>query len=186
QPQVQPQPAQNNMPKMRGKSHLILKLLIVLIVLIVICVVGYFVISQNLLGTPTPVVNSPVQPVVTPVASAVAPTPTETPTPTPTPAPWCYTFTKNLGFADSGTNDIVQLHMAMQKEGFSYAPDGDNVYSDGTSKALIQFQTKYGIAPLSGFVGTKTRAQLNTLYGCPATPTPTPAPAAAVPTQPAP
>jgi hypothetical protein len=88
---------------------------------------------------------------------------------------WCYTFTKNLGFADSGTEDVAALHVALQKEGISYSPDADNVYSYATSKAVIQFQTKYGITPLSGYIGPITRAKLNGLYVCkapaPATPT---------------
>ena len=88
-----------------------------------------------------------------------------TPTPTPTPA-WCYTFTKNLGWADSGTDAIAQLHTALQTQGIPYYPDTGNTYNIGTSNALKQFQTKYNIAPQSGYVGVKTRAKLNQLYGC--------------------
>jgi hypothetical protein len=85
---------------------------------------------------------------------------------------WCYAFSKNLGFANSGTGDVINLHIALQQQGISYAPDDINTYSTGTSRAIIQFQTKYGITPLSGYVGTKTRAKLNVLYGCTAAPTP--------------
>ncbi len=79
---------------------------------------------------------------------------------------WCHNFDKNLGFAESGTDEIVALHTVLQKEGFSYIPDGDSVYADATSLALIQFQTKYGITPSNGYAGTKTREELNKLYGC--------------------
>jgi len=78
----------------------------------------------------------------------------------------CYTFNTNLGFAQSNTNDVIQLHSDLQKEGFSYNPDDISVYSTGTSEAVIQFQTKYGIIPQSGYVGIKTRTELNNLYGC--------------------
>ena len=78
----------------------------------------------------------------------------------------CYTFNSNLGWAQSGTNDIAKLHADLTTEGISYAPDDTNTYAIGTSQAVIKFQTKYGISPQSGYVGTKTRAQFNKLYGC--------------------
>ena len=33
---------------------------------------------------------------------------------------WCYTFTTNLGFAQSGTDNVTQLHTALDKESISY------------------------------------------------------------------
>jgi uncharacterized protein YjdB len=88
---------------------------------------------------------------------------------------WCYTFKNKLGFAQSGTNDVVQLHLALMlnlsspslSPDISYSPDDINTYSLGTSQAVIAFQKKYGIIPQSGYVGRKTIAELNTLYGCP-------------------
>jgi Na+-transporting methylmalonyl-CoA/oxaloacetate decarboxylase gamma subunit len=190
QPQVQPQqpqvqPAQivaNDMDVSanKKKSRLwILGLIVVLIVLVVLIAglafyMGFFnqffqktepAVSQN-----TPAPSAPANTPTTPVATQ--------PAATPAPA-WCHTFNKNLGYADSGTDEIVSLHTALDKEGFSYAPDTGNIYANGTSQALIQFQTKYGILPLSGFVGTKTRAKLNSLYGCATTTTLTPTPAPA-------
>jgi len=82
-----------------------------------------------------------------------------------TPSQWCHTFNSNLGYANSGSSEVGYLHTALQKENFSYAPDTDNVYADGTSQALIQFQKKYGILQ-NGYAGPTTRAKLNSLYGC--------------------
>jgi hypothetical protein len=79
---------------------------------------------------------------------------------------WCYAFNNNLGYANSGTNDIVQLHLALQKEGISYSPDDIGTYSTGTSQGVLQFQTKYGLIPQSGYVGNITREKLNALYAC--------------------
>ena len=79
---------------------------------------------------------------------------------------WCHTFDNNLGYLNSGTDEVVSLHLFLQKENISYSPDNINVYSTGTSQGVIQFQSKYGISPLTGYVGPKTRAKLNQLYGC--------------------
>jgi len=88
---------------------------------------------------------------------------------TTTPIAWCHTFNTNLGFANSGSDEVGALHTILGKEGASYAPDTGNTYYEGTSHAVIQFQTKYGILQ-SGYVGPLTRAKLNVLYGCSATP----------------
>lgn len=79
---------------------------------------------------------------------------------------WCHTFNINLGFANTGSEEVVALHTALQKENISYNPDDINTYDEPTSAAIVQFQAKYGITPQSGYVGTKTRAKLNQLYGC--------------------
>jgi hypothetical protein len=80
---------------------------------------------------------------------------------------WCYAFENNLGFAQSGTTEIVNLHTALQKEGISYTPDDSSIYSIGTVEGVKQFQTKYKIAaPTAGYVGATTREKLNQLYGC--------------------
>jgi hypothetical protein len=82
------------------------------------------------------------------------------------PENWCYNFNKNLGFTNSGTDDVSALHTALQKQGFSFEPDTEKVYSQATSNSVIQFQKKYNISPQSGYVGNLTRAKLNNLYGC--------------------
>jgi len=84
-------------------------------------------------------------------------------------ATWCHTFNTTLGYVDSGTNEVVNLHLALQQEGISYSPDNITTYSTGTSEAIKIFQAKYGISPLSGFTGVKTKAKLNQLYGCEST-----------------
>ena len=83
----------------------------------------------------------------------------------------CYTLNSNLGWAQSGSADIAKLHTDLTSEGISYTPDDINTYSTGTSQAVTQFQKKYGISPQSGYVGAKTRSQLNKLYGCGSTST---------------
>ena len=91
---------------------------------------------------------------------------------------WCHTFNSNLGFAQSGTDEVVDLHLALMLDAnsppsapeSSYTPDDINTYYLGTSKAVVAFQKKYGITPQNGYVGPNTRAQLNKLYGCAATP----------------
>jgi len=78
---------------------------------------------------------------------------------------WCHTFNNNLGWANTGSSEVYNLHLALQKEGISYSPDDTNVYNVGTSNALIQLQAKYGILQ-TGYFGNLTRAKLNALYGC--------------------
>ncbi len=87
---------------------------------------------------------------------------------------WCYTFEKNLGYANSGKEEVGYLHIALEKEGFSYAPDTGNTYRTGTANAVRAFQEKYASEILTpfrmsrgnGYVGTKTREKLNQLYSC--------------------
>jgi len=78
---------------------------------------------------------------------------------------WCYRFTKNLGFTDSGNADVGVLHTVLDKQGFSYEPDTGNTYNEGTAFALIKLQKKYGIRP-TGYFGSLTRAKVNILYKC--------------------
>ena len=89
-----------------------------------------------------------------------------------TPTNWCHTFNTNLGFAQSGTDDVSALHIVLQKEGITYGSDSSTTYSEDTATAVTHFQVKYGISQ-TGYVGSTTRAKLNALYGCSATPPPT-------------
>ena len=79
---------------------------------------------------------------------------------------WCHTFYNNLGVYNSGSSEVFNLHIALQKSGMIYIPDGVNDYSSGTTQAVVAFQTKYKISPATGYVGDETRAKLNSLYGC--------------------
>ncbi len=81
------------------------------------------------------------------------------------PVIWCHNFTKNLGYAQSGSSEVSQLHTALDKEGISYAPDTSNQYAGPTMNAVAQFQTKYGILQ-TGYFGLRTRIRMNELYGC--------------------
>jgi|GEM_PF-5969392 hypothetical protein len=91
---------------------------------------------------------------------------------TPATQPWCHTFNTNLGYANSGTDEVAALHTALQKENISYSPDGTNDYTKATGDGVLQFQIKYGLAQ-TGYVGLKTKAKLNELYGCAITSTAT-------------
>ena len=87
------------------------------------------------------------------------------PAPVSTSSTWCHTFNTDLGYAQSGTAEVGELHTALQKQGISYAPDTGNTYYTGTSQGVIAFQARYGIYQ-SGYVAELTRAKLNSLYGC--------------------
>ena len=87
---------------------------------------------------------------------------------------WCHTFNTNLGYANSGSVEVGYLHTALNKQGFSYAPDTGNTYAEGTAFAIAKFQEKYaseilvpyGLTNGTGFTGVSTRAKLNQLYAC--------------------
>jgi hypothetical protein len=85
----------------------------------------------------------------------------------------CHTFTKNLGYRESGDPEVGYLHtaLALPTEGFSSGDDANtNNYTDATATAVAAFQVKYGIAPVNpanqGYFGTTTRQKMNSLYGC--------------------
>ena len=81
-------------------------------------------------------------------------------------AAWCHTFNSDLGYANSGTTEVANLHLALQGQGISYSPDDMNTYSSGTYQGIVQFQMKNGISPQTGFVDPVTRIKLNQLYAC--------------------
>ncbi|MFH1968243.1 MAG: hypothetical protein ABIJ84_02560, partial [bacterium] len=91
---------------------------------------------------------------------------------------WCHTFNTNLGYANSGNTEVGYLHTALNKQGFSYAPDAGNTYAAGTASGVSMFQEKYaseilapyGLTKGTGFTGVSTRAKLNALYACGVTP----------------
>jgi peptidoglycan hydrolase-like protein with peptidoglycan-binding domain len=92
---------------------------------------------------------------------------------------WCHTFNSNLGIGSRG-DEVLDLIIALDGGGSpanssSIGGVTDPYYSKDTAADVVQFQAKYGITPQSGYVGVKTRAKLNSLYGCAPTPTPTPA-----------
>ena len=46
---------------------------------------------------------------------------------------WCHTFYNNLGTPDSGSSEVFNLHIALQKNGLVYSPDSVNTYSTITT-----------------------------------------------------
>jgi hypothetical protein len=84
---------------------------------------------------------------------------------TTTTTAWCYTFSRNLGFAESGASDVSSLHTALQIQNISYGSDADTIYTEATAIGVRQFQARYGLTQ-TGYVGAATRAELNSLYSC--------------------
>ena len=94
----------------------------------------------------------------------------------PTPAPvttsnpdQCYTFSTDLSYGSSLPNELMYLQTAFMAEGFFIAElekRPNPYFGDSTLAAAISYQKKYNITPQAGFVGPKTRAQLNMKYGC--------------------
>ena len=85
---------------------------------------------------------------------------------------WCHTFTKYLvaGSTDATTGgEVSDLQIALDKAtsmGLGNAiPDVSGIFDDSTAATVVQFQGTYGITQ-TGTVGPKTRAKLNSLYGC--------------------
>ena len=89
---------------------------------------------------------------------------------------WCHDFEQNLRFGDQG-EEVMWLQNALQEEGFTiFTNEKQNAqFGYSTASAVVGFQEKYAseiLQPLelehgTGYVGPKTRAKLNALYGCP-------------------
>jgi len=81
---------------------------------------------------------------------------------------WCYSFTKNLKYGDSG-NDVKSLQTVLQKEGVYSGKIGGN-FGALTQNAVTKFQNKYlvssGLVRGTGFVGAQTLNKINELYSC--------------------
>jgi len=88
---------------------------------------------------------------------------------------WCYTFNNNLVITSKG-NDVKNLHIALEKQGFTVSAEEktESYFGTSTRAAAKGFQEKYPAEILSpyglkfgnGGVGLKTREKLNALYGC--------------------
>ncbi len=85
----------------------------------------------------------------------------------------CYSFDTSFGIGAAG-NDVVWLQTFLEREGFTI-DDSEQTkgapYGESTAAAVIKFQQKHGILPLTGYAGPITRAKLNSLYGCSGRPT---------------
>jgi peptidoglycan hydrolase-like protein with peptidoglycan-binding domain len=93
-----------------------------------------------------------------------------------TPAPssgFCYNWNDDLTVGSHGV-DVRALDTALLKQNIPGATSvegkptfisDDGSFIGGTATAVGKFQKKYTI-PQTGYVGPKTRAKLNELYGC--------------------
>jgi hypothetical protein len=86
-------------------------------------------------------------------------------------ASWCHEFSGNLSIGQSGA-EITALQAVLQKDGESVNITGS--FDDQTASAVTGFQEKYasdvltpnGLSHGTGYVGSSTRAKLNSLFGC--------------------
>lgn len=84
---------------------------------------------------------------------------------------WCHTFSTDLGVGSSG-DEVYSLSLALQKEGINFGKFDS--YDETAASAVSAFQEKYrneilnksGLSSPTGYVGARTRAKLNLLYGC--------------------
>ena len=87
---------------------------------------------------------------------------------------WCHTFNTNLGVGSSG-DEVTALQTALTKEGVGAEKNWTSgTFDEVTASAVTGFQEKYrsdiltpaGLVNGTGYVGARTRAKLNALYGC--------------------
>lgn len=88
---------------------------------------------------------------------------------------WCHTFVTNLGVGAEG-DEVAALENALGQEGFSveHSSNFTSIFDERLAAAVTEFQEKYkdeiltpvGLKFGTGYLGPKTRAKLNKLYGC--------------------
>ncbi len=91
---------------------------------------------------------------------------------------WCHTFNTNLRYGDQGS-EVSALVTVLYKEGLYN--ETISTINDNVASAIVAFQekyaadilTRYGLTHGTGYVGPRTRAKLNALYGCTITTQPT-------------
>lgn len=71
-----------------------------------------------------------------------------------------YNFTTDFGLGDSGT-DVTELQKILIAEGLLKIETPTGYFGPLTESAVKQYQAAHGITPQSGYVGPKTRAELN-------------------------
>ncbi len=77
-------------------------------------------------------------------------------------ATWAAGFERNLSFGLRGDADVVRLQQFLQGEKLYGGPANGNFFSL-TRAAVVRFQEREGIRPVTGFVGPLTRARLAAL-----------------------
>lgn len=81
-----------------------------------------------------------------------------------------YTFNVDMFFDPKapvtyGNPDVIALQNVLKYEGlFPTNVESTGYFGSVTRKSVADFQAKYGIAPVEGYAGRKTRAKLNELY----------------------
>jgi hypothetical protein len=80
------------------------------------------------------------------------------------PQPWCHNFNTDLTVGAIG-DEVLALKQAISLSGLPSENVGNLIFNENTAANVVSFQKKYGIIQ-TGFVGSFTRAKLNSLYGC--------------------
>jgi len=75
-----------------------------------------------------------------------------------------YRFNVNIKWGDKG-EEVKKLQECLAYEKCFLYPEFTGNFYGFTLRAVKCFQAKYGIEPIAGFVGPKTRAKLNEIYG---------------------
>lgn len=73
-----------------------------------------------------------------------------------------FQFLTNMGRGMSG-NDVFELQKRLRSEGYFVYPTNTGYFGPFTQIAVMLYQVKHNIIPVSGYVGPITRAVLNTL-----------------------
>jgi len=73
-------------------------------------------------------------------------------------------FTKDLSRGSQG-DDVAALQKFLIYEGSYTAATADGVYGPSTVQAVKTFQKKYGVRPVSGYFGVKTRHKVRDITG---------------------
>ena len=90
---------------------------------------------------------------------------------------YCHTFDTNLGIGSgvgSSSDEVHALVTALDKNGLDVGSLDVSNYDESTASAVSAFQEKYkseiltpaGLRAGTGYLGARTRAKLNSLYGC--------------------
>jgi len=74
-----------------------------------------------------------------------------------------YTFNNDLKFGMKG-DEVKMLQACLRYDGEFNYPDNTGNFGGMTLNAVMDFQRKYKITPVSGFVGIITRTKLNELF----------------------